>query len=83
MSLSHSLAADVLSRTSSNMLNNATESSRACGGAGSLWSGDRLRHARRPIGSLSEDVNRDQFILEIFEERADGRRSDRRLVFEK
>jgi hypothetical protein len=34
MSLSHSLAADVLSRTSSNMLNNATESSRACGRAG-------------------------------------------------
>src|SRR5215831_5838159 len=41
LSLSHSLAADVLSRTSSNMLNNATESSRACGPAGvippSLW----------------------------------------------
>ena len=34
MSLSHSLAADVLSRTSSNMLNNATESSRAGGRAG-------------------------------------------------
>ena len=34
ISLSHSLAADVLSRTSSNMLNNATESSRACGRAG-------------------------------------------------
>src|SRR5690349_19447051 len=34
MSLSHSLAADVLSRTSSNMFNNATESSRACGRAG-------------------------------------------------
>ena len=34
ISLSHSLAADVLSGTSSNMLNNATESSRACGGAG-------------------------------------------------
>ena len=34
MSLSHSLAADVLSRTSWNMLNNATESSRACGRAG-------------------------------------------------
>ena len=34
MSLSHSLAADVLSRTSSNMLNTATESSRACGRAG-------------------------------------------------
>src|SRR6476646_9218712 len=33
ISLSHSLAADVLSRTSSNMLNNATESSRACGRA--------------------------------------------------
>jgi hypothetical protein len=34
LSLSHSLAADVLSRTSSNMLSNATESSRACGRAG-------------------------------------------------
>ena len=34
MSLFHSLAADVLSRTSSNMLNNATESSRASGRAG-------------------------------------------------
>src|ERR1035438_4843671 len=34
MSLSHSLAEDVLSRTSSNMLSNATESSRACGRAG-------------------------------------------------
>src|SRR5438105_14199785 len=34
MRLSHSLAADVLSRTSSNMLNNATESSPACGRAG-------------------------------------------------
>src|SRR6476646_4066264 len=34
ISLSHSLAADVLSRTSSNMLNNATESARACGRAG-------------------------------------------------
>ena len=34
ISLSPSLAADVLSRTSSNMLNNATESSRACGRAG-------------------------------------------------
>ena len=34
MSLSHSLAADLLSRTSSNMLKNATESSRACGRAG-------------------------------------------------
>ena len=34
ISLSHSLAADVLSRTSSNMLNIATESSRACGRAG-------------------------------------------------
>ena len=37
MSLSHSLAADVLSRTSSNMLNNATESSRACGRVGGDW----------------------------------------------
>ena len=53
MSLSHSLAADVLSRTSSNMLNNATESSRACGGAGVippfLWFGARPKPPRSGV----------------------------------
>src|SRR3954447_12473590 len=48
LSLSHSLAADVLSRTSSNMLNNATESSRACGRAGVISPFLRFRARPKP-----------------------------------
>jgi hypothetical protein len=48
MSLSHSLAADVLSRTSSNTPNNATESSRACGRAGVIAPFLRFRARPKP-----------------------------------